>query len=154
MSGDKWLVLSSAVSKDKHWNLCKSLGPPSWLQYGCCSSSHHNFIWGKKKKNSIKGGQRMGREKKEEWVVRIVYEYIVHALFWKHESPPQAPIPSAGFYLYLIGQDCFPWPHRESNKVSLEFCQSPEWLANRRWKCLMIYQESVPATIAQTNERK
>lgn len=52
-----------------------------------------------------------------------------------------------------IGQNYyFSWPHRESVKMSLEFFQSPEWLAGRGWECLMIYQGSMPAINGQIND--
>lgn len=81
-------------------------------------------------------------------MVHVVFSIFVR----KNKIVPRASIPSTGYYLHLIGQNYFLWPHRESAKVSLEFFQAPELLAGRGWEYLMTFQGSMPAIIGQIND--
>lgn len=154
MSGDKQLmVLVQQFRKIKAGIPVIFLALP--LEYNMAAAPVTiTSLKAKKKKRQGKNKRKTedARGEKEEWVVLMVC--VVYATFIrKSKILPQAPIPSAGFYLYLIGQNYFSWPHRESDKVSLELFQFPEWLAERGWKCLLLYQGPAPATIEQS-ERK
>lgn len=121
------------------------------LEYNMATAAPVTITSFKAKKRQRKNKRKTedGRGEKEEREALTVC--VVYATFIsKSKSLPQAPIPSAGFYLYLIGQNCFSRPHRESDRMRLEFFQAPEWLAERGWKCLLLYPGPRPATIEQS----